>query len=379
MRFRFLLALAVIAALAGLLPARAAEFRGLYVDAFHPGFKTHQEVTQMVTAAKAANVNALIVQVRKRGDAYYNSAIEPKASDISADYDPLADVITQAHAQGIEVHAWLSLYEVALDSKWFKPAANSVHLTHPDWLMADQQGRTALDHGKVYLDPGVTAVQDRMVSVVSEVVANYSVDGIHLDNVRYPDVGSGYNALSVARFNTETGKSGSPNPNDPDWRKWRTQQVTGLVARIHTALSEGKRMVKLSASVMLSDPKLAAMQFMQDWDGWTRDGLVDFLVPMVYLQTDSMPAAAVKSLDASHDRHIYVGIGAWRIPGALASKHIADCRAVGAEGVVLYSYHYLGPNSTSADTAKLSDVKSSSFKDQTSTAPMAWMQEGGVQ
>ena len=141
-----------LAALIGALSASAGEFRGLYVDAFHPGFKTCQQVTQMVTAAKAANVNALIVQVRKRGDAYYGSKIEPKASDIAADYDPLEDIITQAHAQGIEVHAWLSLYEVALDSPWFKAAADSVHLTHPEWLMADQQGKTVLDHGKVYLD-----------------------------------------------------------------------------------------------------------------------------------------------------------------------------------------------------------------------------------
>ena len=78
--FRFVL---VLAAIAGMLPAQAGEFRGLYVDAFHPGFKTNQQVAQMVNAAKAANVNALIVQVRKRGDAYYNSAIEPKASDIA--------------------------------------------------------------------------------------------------------------------------------------------------------------------------------------------------------------------------------------------------------------------------------------------------------
>ncbi len=52
----------------------------------------------MVNAAKAANFNALIVQVRKRGDAYYNSKIVPRATDIAAGYDPLADVITQARA-----------------------------------------------------------------------------------------------------------------------------------------------------------------------------------------------------------------------------------------------------------------------------------------
>lgn len=92
--------LAALGLFISLADAQSAEFRGLYVDAFHPGFKSHDQVTQMVNAAKSANFNALIVQVRKRGDAYYKSAIEPRAADIAADFDPLADIIAQAHAAG---------------------------------------------------------------------------------------------------------------------------------------------------------------------------------------------------------------------------------------------------------------------------------------
>lgn len=376
MRAGFRLALALVA-LIWALPAHAGEFRGLYVDAFHPGFKTSEQVTRMVAAAKAANVNALIVQVRKRGDVYYNSTIEPKATDFASAYDPLADVITQAHAEGIEVHAWISVYEVATDSTWARPAANSVDRAHPEWLMTDEKGATVLDHGKTFLDPGTAAVQGYVLSIVKELVGRYEVDGIHLDNIRYPSVGAGYNAQSIAAFNAATGKTGAPNPNDPDWRKWRTDQVTGLVKQIRDAIAQTRPAARLSASVMCSDPKLAAMQFMQDWDAWTRDGLVDFLVPMVYLRGDTMQAEAVKSLAASHGRHIYIGIGAWRIPGALATRHIEDSRAAGAAGVVLYSYHYLGPNSTAADTARLSDIRASAFTAQTATAEMPWKQEGG--
>jgi uncharacterized lipoprotein YddW (UPF0748 family) len=124
------------------------EFRGLYVDAFHPGIKSHEEVTQMVQAAKAARFNAVIVQVRKRGDAYYNSRIEPKAADIAPDYDPLADVIRQAHALGLEVHAMVSTYEVA--HKSYTLPESHIRKTHPEWLMAMQDGST-VQQGKVYL------------------------------------------------------------------------------------------------------------------------------------------------------------------------------------------------------------------------------------
>ena len=46
----------------------AAEFRGLWVDAFHDGIKTPEQVDRLLADARGANINALIVQVRRRGD-----------------------------------------------------------------------------------------------------------------------------------------------------------------------------------------------------------------------------------------------------------------------------------------------------------------------
>src|SRR5919198_174181 len=46
------------------------ELRAVWVDAFHDGFKTPQQVDDLVTWARSANLNALFVQVRRRGDAY---------------------------------------------------------------------------------------------------------------------------------------------------------------------------------------------------------------------------------------------------------------------------------------------------------------------
>ena len=55
-----------------------------------------------------------------------------------------------------------------------------------------------------------------------------------------------------------------------------------------------------------------------------------------------------------------------------------ESQAAGAAGVVLYSYHYLGPNSPGGERARLSDVRSAVFAERTTTAPMAWRQEGGA-
>src|SRR5258705_9488282 len=94
----------------------AQEFRALWVDAFHNGFKTAGQVDALISEVRTGNFNAVVVEVRKRGDAYYNSNYEPKATDISASFDPLADLITKAHNTNngprIEVHAWLVSFNI---------------------------------------------------------------------------------------------------------------------------------------------------------------------------------------------------------------------------------------------------------------------------
>ncbi|HOK55146.1 MAG TPA: family 10 glycosylhydrolase, partial [Armatimonadota bacterium] len=84
------------------------EFRGAWVTAWSNGFLTPEEADETIRLAKEANLNALFIQVRKVGDAYYKSSFEPRAKNIEnlPDYDPLAYVIEKAHAEGLEVHAW---------------------------------------------------------------------------------------------------------------------------------------------------------------------------------------------------------------------------------------------------------------------------------
>src|SRR5687767_10485608 len=91
------------------LLAGAQEMRGFWADTFHAGLRNSNETSALVAAARAANCNALFVEVRKRGDAYYRNGLEPVATDVAAGFDPLADLIAKAHSgtERLEVHAWM--------------------------------------------------------------------------------------------------------------------------------------------------------------------------------------------------------------------------------------------------------------------------------
>ena len=108
--------LAVIAILSGSSsPVQAAaaqpQYRALWVDAFHDGMKSPAQVEKLVADAKRANLNTLIVQVRKRGDAYFSHSIEPRATDIQgpSDFDPLGYLLRLAHASTPRIERVTSL------------------------------------------------------------------------------------------------------------------------------------------------------------------------------------------------------------------------------------------------------------------------------
>lgn len=119
-------ALSLAAAVAVVSPASAqpAQYRGFWVDTFNTGLSTHEHVVAVVNQARAANANAIFAQVRRRGDSWYLDSREgiaeilppppppsppppPAAMPIEPGFDPLRDLIAEAHAHGIEVHAFV--------------------------------------------------------------------------------------------------------------------------------------------------------------------------------------------------------------------------------------------------------------------------------
>jgi uncharacterized lipoprotein YddW (UPF0748 family) len=255
----------------------------MWVDAFHDGIKSPAQVEKLVADARRGNLNALFVQVRKRGDAYFNRADEPRALDIAASrgFDPLAYLIKLAHASTprIEVHAWLNTF--------FVGETSGVYIKHPDWINRTNDGSTG-----GYLDPGIPEVQAYTRKVFVDLARNYDVDGLHMDYVRYPGVAWGYSATSLSLYMKATGATSVPAPDDVRWQAWRRDQVTAFVRDLHNDLRTAKLTVKLSGALICfgGGPATVAdwsftsaySSVFQDWLDWMQKGYIDFGVPMNY-------------------------------------------------------------------------------------------------
>jgi uncharacterized lipoprotein YddW (UPF0748 family) len=332
-------------------PLGPPEYRALWVDAFHDGMKSPAQVEKLVADAKRANLNALLVQVRKRGDAYFNRSDEPRASDItgSRGFDPLAYVIRLAHAATprIEVHAWVNTF--------FTGESSGVYLRHgDDWGNRSLDGQTG-----GFLDPGVPEAQIYLHRLFIDLALNYDVDGIHLDFIRYPDAGWGYSASAVSLYMIETGTTSPPDDADARWQAWRRARVTAFVRDLHHDLQLDKPSLKLSAALICygGGPISAAdwtrtsayTSVYQDWRDWMVKGYLDFGVPMNY---DSDWSPREKGWfgrwlgfekDSGFAKRIVIGVGAFlNYPeDALAQmRRVLSASAAGNRvlGVAIYSY-----------------------------------------
>lgn len=283
------------------------QLRAFWVDAFGDGMYTQAQIDQLVTDVKAANLNAIVAQVVRRGDCFCNRSSLPRTSVAGvapAPFDPLQSLIDAAHAQGIQVHAWIITTGV-----WQGPAmppdpAHAFNQHGPsatganNWIDYRSDGASNLID-EYFIDPGHPDAAAYIVNMATSIARNYNVDGINLDRIRYPDGNLatnlpswGYNATAIARFQAATGRTDRPAASDPAWTQWRRDQVTAIVRKIYLETYAIRPSIRISADTITygSGPQSvggwentrAYAELLQDWVGWLREGILDLNIVMNY-------------------------------------------------------------------------------------------------
>ncbi len=369
--------LVFIAVIAPCLAQDVPEFRAMWVSSYGPGLLTPAEIDDTIQAAKTTHLNAIIVQVRKTGDADYKSDYEPRAENLTdPDFDPLAYIIKKAHANGLEVHAWMNTYKIWAGSTPPK-SPNHVFNKHPEWINTNIMGQRD-KQGTYGVDPGILEAQQHNFNVYMDVVKKYDVDGIHFDYCRYWSPDFGYSKLAVDRFNKETGRTGVPAMDDPVWCQWRRDRVTDLVRQVYEGTKKIKPWVKVTGSVVASHPCPEEFKdshpynmLLQDWERWLREGIIDAVMPMNY-KSERNPDDAQMFRDWiegmvrwKYDRHAYNGISVGSADDY--AVQVNETRKRGAEGVAGFDF---GPRGSRIALAM--NLRQNLYTRWVPTPPMPW-------
>lgn len=384
LRIALALLAACLAATSG--PAAASrqsppEVRGLWVT--RTSLTSPESIRALVDAATRGGFNTLVVQVRGRGDAYYRSSYEPRATELPASpsFDPLAMTIALAQAAGFSVHAWVA---VNLVSSATDVPTTPQHIVHrqPDWLMVPKAlaaelhrvdpshpsyvarlARWTRANGQIeglFASPVHPWAATHVVKVVTEIATRYAVDGLHLDYVRFPNHDFDYSRAAVQQFKgvirpslsdaarrdadrrDRTDVLAYPTLFAEQWTRFREDRLTALVTRIRNEVKAVRPGLVVSAAVF-PDAADARSRRLQDWRGWIERGLIDVVAPMAYtedLATFTRQIADAKAL-AGSQAAVWAGIGAYRLTTPATLTHIAAAQRAGAPGVLLFSYDSL--------------------------------------
>ena len=316
------------------------EFRATWVITWehidqnkNPG-QNMEKIRKIMEDHKAANMNAVIFQVRQSGTAYYQSSYEPwgyYAGYQYPGYDPLEYAIEEAHKRGLELHAWFNVFQTSSTYPG-APAAG-----HPEWICRDQNGITMTSYRSV--SPGLEEVRNYTINVAMEIVRNYDIDGLHLDYIRWNEHtntarqivepimelqrkdGMISNQDLQNLNNNPSGRylydynhpfsSGIPD-NFDSWESWWRWSVTTFVETLHDSIQSVKPHVRLSAAV-LGKYNWSGWQgygtVYQDGAKWYNEGSIDHIMPMSYHWTTASGFTGMLEDDCPQCWRIYVEPG----------------------------------------------------------------------
>ena len=281
---------------------------------------TKSAIDDLMADTTTRGIHDVVVQVRGRGDAYYDSKLEPRAETLALDgFDPLAHLVRAGAAVGVRVHAWGNVFFV-----WSSPEGglprSSEHLVrrHPDWLLQpggvkylDPVGGS--DWEGIYVDPKNVEAREHTLAVFIDIVSRYGVEGFHYDYVRYQQV------------------TYADSPEDH-------AAATALVSEGAKRLRKARPGIVISAAVF-PDPDVARERVLQRWPQWADDGLIDLLCPMAYRRdTAEVARLLTKARAAAQKTRMWGGLMAYAGERTLLREQVRAAEHAGCEGAILFAY-----------------------------------------
>ena len=308
-----------------------------------------KKVNEMAEKCAKYDINTAVIQVRPFSDAIYPSEIFPYSHIITGmqgtapDFNPLEYIIKKFHEKNIAVHAWVNPLRISTGQTPSYIAESNPAKKYPTFTYKDG----------VYYDVSYPEVRKLIIDGIAEIVKNYDIDGVQLDDYFYPSEDLDYDKKSYDNY-AKSVKSDFLPVSQSEWRKANINMlVEGIYSKIHSL----KNNVVFGISPQCNfdnNEKIGA-----DVKVWcSQRGYVDYICPQIYV-SNSHPtfpfntlADRWKATVTNPDIKLYTGLGIYKAGSDADSgtwlssddnikKQIEYTRKINADGFMLYSYDYL--------------------------------------
>lgn len=284
-----------------------------------------QEFILLLNQLQESGLNAVMVQIKPTADSFYPSVYSPWSEYLMGKqgedpgYDPLAFMIEEVHRRGMEFHAWFNPYRVSVKDDMNLLSVDHPARMNPSWVVAYG--------GQLYYNPGIPEVRNFVRESIMEVVRNYPIDGVHLDDYFYPypvkdlDFPDDYFYNTLKRHPLETKE------------EWRRNNINEFIKDLYSAIKNEKRQVKFGVSPfgvwrnqsvdpLGSNTRASITSYdslYADTKLWVEEGWLDYIAPQIYWHFGYAPAPYEvllkwwSSLTEGKDIHLYIGQAAYKV------------------------------------------------------------------
>ena len=260
-------------------------------------------VREMLADAQADSVNTIYFHVRPNGDAYYASELFPKGEFLDGDYDPLEIVIDEAHKTGISVHAWINPLRLQTNDKMAEVPERYIV---KKWINAGEPYVKNVN-GRWFLDPAYDETVELIRENVREIIDNYSVDGIHIDDYFYPTT------------DTEFDREAFEESGSSDLSEWRKANVSRFVKAIYDTVKDKDERLVFGISPQGNIDADYNTQY-ADVKRWgSEKGFCDYIVPQIYFgfENENSPflptLAQWEDITKDGDVSLIIGLAAYKL------------------------------------------------------------------
>lgn len=260
------------------------------------------EVAERFAEAKNKSVNTVYVHVRPCGDAYYKSSIFPSGMYLDGDYDPLQIMIEVGHSAGLSVHAWINPLRCQTEEQLEQLSDDYIVKR---WAENRDDDIISVVNGRYYLNPAYDEVIDLICRETDEIIRNYDVDGIHIDDYFYPTTDIEFDKISF------------DNSGSNDLAAWRRENCNKMIRAMYESIKNADENVLFGISPQGNIDIDYNTQY-ADVNLWCGTGYCDYIVPQLYygFLNETCPFTETLSLwenmTAESNVRLIIGLAAYK-------------------------------------------------------------------
>lgn len=344
-------------------PPPPIELRGVWLTNVDSRvLESRESIAEAMQFLADHHFNVVFPVVWNKGMTLYRSAVMKGMFGIEIDTlsayakrDPLAEVIQEAHKRNIAVIPWFE-YGFAAS---YQDSGGHILRAKPHWAARDRHGRLLTKNGFEWMNAFHPEVQEFMLSLITEVVRNYPVDGVQGDD-RLPaqPIEGGYDSLTAALYaETHAGSQPPLDFRETHWKYWRAVRLNSFAEQVYRRVKAFKADVVVSWSPGVYPWSLD--EYLQDWRSWFNPNVYgevfgDLAHPQIYRYNIEQYK---QTLDTQHrdsmrvhnrKRYIYPGVllsvGDYLIPEEYLKEAVRYNRYCGYNGEVFFFYEGLRKN-----------------------------------